>query len=197
MDQNLVQTMKIRQICEFLDSVASDRKTFMKLMKFTKQSPTVYEDNNEYETIFKDINETLTKYKEYDFLSRLNRIATKQRENAFVALCKHGSNVNKMTFSNCNLFKRSFTNKGIGFTFNNAKVDDLLKKSFGQQDATKVLALNENEKIKKMVSAGSDHALRVLLDYNEEAVQRYAITIDGASKHSILTIIYLEIVGSC
>ena len=171
--------MNISTICELLNAVALDRGTFLKLMKFTKQSPTVYEDDHEYETIFKSINSTLSKN---NFLYRSNRNATKQRQNAFVSLCKHGSSVNMMTFSNCNLFKRSFTNKGIGFTYNNAGVDDLLKKSSGQQNATRILAFNRNGIIKKMVSAGSEHALRVFLDYNEEAVQRYEKTINSASK---------------
>ena len=61
-------------------------------------------------------------------------------------------------------------------------IDDLLKKSSGQQNATRILAFNRNGIIKNMVSAGSEHALRVFLDYNEEAVQRYEKTINSASK---------------
>ena len=41
--------------------------------------------------------------------------------NVFVAMCKFSNNVMEMTHQNCNLFKRSYTDKGIGFTFNNGK----------------------------------------------------------------------------
>ena len=52
------------------------------------------------------------------------------RSNAFVALCKYEENVKIMTFENCDLFKRSFTTQGMGFTFNNEPEQILIKKAY-------------------------------------------------------------------
>ena len=78
-----------------------------------------------------------------------------------------------MKFKNCHLFKRSFTNKGIGFTFNIAKATELLKKSSVLDEIVNIFSLNEKEDIKLMKSASADHALKVFIDYNEEAILNY------------------------
>ena len=100
-------------------------------MKYSKQSPTIYEDEEEYNTIFENINSTLLKH---DFIFRSNTDSVFQRQNAFIPLCKYGLDNVIMTFINCKGFKRIYTNKGIGFTYNNAKVEDLLKGSSTQED---------------------------------------------------------------
>ena len=60
------------------------------------------------------------------------------RQNAFVALCKHDTENKILTFENCHLFKRSFTNKGIGFTYNIAKAADLIKKTSNLDETKRI-----------------------------------------------------------
>ena len=45
-------------------------------------------------------------------------ILLQARGNAFAALCTYGKNAQKMLFSACDLVKRTFSNMGIGFSFN-------------------------------------------------------------------------------
>ena len=93
----------------------------------------------------------------------------KERDNAFVAMCQFENNVETMTFSNCNLFKRSFTNKGLGFTFNNELEEKLIKKDY----RSKVLFHNNHRIPALMKSASSEHSLRVVIENNAEEVLRY------------------------
>ena len=90
-------------------------------------------------------------------------------KNVFVAMCKFSNNVEEMTHDNCNLFKRSYTDKGIGFTFNNERDDRLIKKDF----RSTVLFPNTNRKPSLMKSAASAHALTVVIENNAEEVNRY------------------------
>ena len=74
-----------------------------------------------------------------------------------------------MRFDNCNLFKRSFTNKGIGFTFNNIKEEMLIKKKFHSS----VMFPNAKREPSNMLSASSKHSLQVVIENNIEEVERY------------------------
>ena len=84
-------------------------------------------------------------------------------------MCSFQENVKYMTFSNCNLFKRSFTNRGLGFTFNNDIQENLFKKIFG----SKAFFTNTKRKPSMMSSASTEDALRVVLENNHEEVHRY------------------------
>ena len=56
LDKNLISKMELRPICEFILSVSKSRKSFMRLMKYTKQSPIVYESDEEYNSLFQNLN---------------------------------------------------------------------------------------------------------------------------------------------
>ena len=43
-----VQTFKIGQLCDFIKNVSANKEGFLKLMKFTKQSPVYMEEDEEY-----------------------------------------------------------------------------------------------------------------------------------------------------
>ena len=52
----IVKEFKINQICDFIVSVSSNHEAFLKLMKFSKQSPVFLEETDEYSSIFSAIN---------------------------------------------------------------------------------------------------------------------------------------------
>ena len=81
-----------------------------------------------------------------------------------------------MLFTNCNLFKRSFSNKGIGITFNSEIGKILFKRSLNFGIAMEVFLINNQRKVSKMRSAGSEHALKVLIQNNLEEVEYYENT---------------------
>ena len=172
MDPDLVVKMNITPICDLLDDVTLNKRAFYKLLKYSKQSPTVVEEKEEYDILFQSVNSTLTS-KNYYYTGDGK---ARWRQNAFVALCSHGSKLESTKFSNCSLFKRSFTNKGIGFTFNIAKINDMFKKSSSLDETMQIFSFNMKEEIRMMKSASSDHALKVFIDYNEEIVQFFENT---------------------
>ena len=90
-----------------------------------------------------------------------------------------------MTHDNCNLFKRSYTDKGMGFTFNNEPENIMIKREF----RSSVLFPNTNKKPSFMTSAATEHALTVVIENNEEEVSRYVKDKDNIkSKPTEITV---------
>ena len=175
-DQEIVNKMKIGLICLLSRLLTKDNNSFLKIMKYTKQSPLIYEDEEEYNFLFQDVNKTL---EDNSYVYNKDDDMVLLRQNAFVPLCKFNANFKEMTFSNCKLFKRSFTNKGIGFTFNGLRAKDLYKTSESSQinSAIKIFSFNQETQSRLMQSSSSKHSLHVIVDNNEEEIQRYETTI--------------------
>ena len=87
-------------------------------------------------------------------------------------MCKFEENVNKMKFENCDLFKRSFTTQGLGYTFNNEIEEKLITSKF----RTNEFSHNRKRKPSLMKSTGSEHSLTVIIDSNVEEVEKYENT---------------------
>ena len=51
--KDIVHDLKLEPICDFLKLISNSKESFLKLMKFTKQSPTYTEDDEEHNSIFK------------------------------------------------------------------------------------------------------------------------------------------------
>ena len=77
-----------------------------------------------------------------------------------------------MSFRNCNLFKRGFTNQGMGFTFNHEKEEILMKEEY-QSHHRKTFFSNNNLSPAKMKSASYKHSLIVLIENNAEEIEQY------------------------
>ena len=84
-------------------------------------------------------------------------------------MCKFEANVDSMTYENCNLFRRSFTTAGLGYTFNNRIEKQLYKEDF----RSTAFLLNSNRHPTLMKSTYSDHSLTVVVDINAEEVEKY------------------------
>ena len=159
-------------------------------MKFTKQSPIFLEDEHEHYSVFTSeapsisgyttIRNNSEVYIQYDKLVKLVPATQylKSRTNPFVAMCMFMGNVKTMTFENCNLFKRSFTTKGIGFTFNNEIEEKLIKKEF----YSTALFPNTKRNPSLMKSTSSEHSLMAIIENNAEEVQRYENTVDSSGQ---------------
>ena len=93
-----------------------------------------------------------------------------------MAMCNYGPLYKPLQFSGCNLFKRSFTNKGLGYTFNNEIKEKLFKKAKLSKFIANVMFLNEKDEVSKMMSPGSDEALNVLIENNAEERDNYEKT---------------------
>ena len=90
------------------------------------------------------------------------------QSNAFVAFCKYEENVKSMTFKNCDLFKRSFTTEGMGFTFNNEVDKKLIKENYISTE----FSHNDKRQPSLMKSTKIKHSLQVVIERNVEDVSK-------------------------
>ena len=185
-----VESFKIDRICNFIKNVSHNKLPFLKLMKFSKQSPVSLEEDNEHYSVFT----TEASFNDSRFTVLQNNNSKvciyfsngfskwvpatqylKSRSNPFVAMCSFMGNVGTMKFDNCNLFKRSYTTKGIGFTFNNEKEGQLIKEEY----RSRAFFPNTNRNPSMMQSASLDDSLLTIIENNAGEVQRYENTIDS------------------
>ena len=176
MKENFQREFKIYEICKFLKNIKDNRDSFLKLKKFSKPSPVIFPTDEEYNSIFSNANETV-KQQGYFYTKNL------KESYAFVPLCQFGKNLSSFTLENCNLFKRSFTNRGIGYTFNNIKMKDLYKDRVGEQ-----FFFNNDQQPVMMKTASANDALIVMIDANAEEVDRYLSTISENNPTGDLTL---------
>ena len=78
--KDIVHDLKLEPICDFLKLISNSKESFLKLMKFTKQSPTYTEDDEEHNSIFKRDSIAL-----FGFNSTSNKVSMK----CFFFLCFH------------------------------------------------------------------------------------------------------------
>lgn len=99
------------------------------------------------------------------------------RDNPFVALCSFEEDLENLSFDDCKLFKRSFTNSGLGFTANNEIRNKLYKRPENKfKDQNYVFNTNNKKAPTNMRSARPEDALRLMIEYNRERVEIYEKT---------------------
>ena len=81
--------------------------------------------------------------------------------------CGFGENISMLL---CNMFKRSFSDKGFGYTFNNEKSLSLFKYLPIQNE---IFNLNKATEPLLIESSSINHALTVLIENNYEENQDY------------------------
>ena len=80
-------------------------------------------------------------------------------------------------FDKCKLFKRSFTNSGLGFTTNNELRNKLYKRGAKEfMNQNEVFFTNNENSPTKMKSASPKDALRLMIEFNREKVEIYENT---------------------
>ena len=168
-------------ICEFLRKISSDKAALLKLMKFSRQSP-VFNVSEEDNDIFAD-------------LERKSKYFTKPnptRPNSFISLCQFAKDPPKMSLNNCDKFRRSFTNKGLGFTFNNKKAEDLYKQSDNLKLQLESFFFNKHEDPKLMSSGSPDEGLNVLIENNMEENNHYEKSKDSVNDKPVSVLVVLH-----
>ena len=170
-DEELSSQLAIQSECQFIKNISRNYAAFYKLMKFSKQSPTFSLSEEDLMTEFGSLTEN-----NYLFGFYPKQKLDGKRYNAFVALCRFEEYPEEMTFESCDLFRRSFTNLGLGYTFNNEEFGKLFKKSPVLENQSRELFLNKNSKPKMIKSANSEHGLTVILESNMEQIERFENT---------------------
>ena len=169
-DEGQAREFGFQSICDIKKNVSANVETFLKVVKFTKQSPTFLESEQEYLNVFG----SLTGNEKYGFYPISKQYL--ERHNAFVSLCKFEGKPKVMSFSKCDLFRRSFTNKGLGFTFNNLKADKLFKRKKILATQINNLQMNQMSGPLPMTNAGPSNALSVIIENNIEEIEFFQKT---------------------
>ena len=85
----------------------------------------------------------------------------------------------------CNIFKRSFSDKGFGYTFNNIQTKSMFKKLPFQNQ---IFSLNKENLPVLIQSPSIKHALNVLIENNMEENNNYEYSGDVTKKPRSITI---------
>ena len=172
-DMSLAEQFKFSSICEFLRNISSNKAALLKLMKFTKQSPVFNVSEQEENDIFGDIERVSSQYGYFPKTMQ-------SRPNSFISLCQFERNPELMRLNNCNKFRRSFTNKGLGFTFNNDKVEELYKYNKDIDLQLDSFFFNKDHE-PRPTSASPEDALYVMIENNFEEIAHYENTQNEAN----------------
>ena len=137
MSEDFITKYKIHHVCSKLLDISRNPAPLLKVMKFLKQSPVVHDSEIEYDSIFKDANYTFMK-QNYHYKKDV------VKQNAFVQACILEKTLRISYWwrqRNCNLFRRSFTTNGIGYTFNNIQSQHLYK----NQNKENIFYINDDK----------------------------------------------------
>ena len=163
--------------CEFVKNFTDNLEATLKLMKFSVQAPHFYENIKEENEIFSGLAQVFSKSKS-GFITKNFSTKTRRNFNAFVPLCQYAEDPETMSFSTCDLFRRSFTNMGLGYTFNSEKFWNMYKKTDYDILFERIMFPNTDTEILYPESSGPDYRLRLILDGDIDAVKEYEKTKD-------------------
>jgi len=165
----LARIFNFEKVCQFLRNISSSKEAILKLLKFSKQSPVYQVSDEEQEDTFGNLDAVSA---QYGYFSEPDQ----SRPNSFISMCKFQKVPEVMNLNNCDLFRRSFTNKGLGFTFNNDRSDHLYKKKKNIDLQMKTFYFNNKVDPRMIASANPDESLRLILENNIEEVYNFERT---------------------
>ena len=168
-DVSLVKQFKFESVCDFLKNISSYKTALLTLLKFSKQSPVFQVSEKEENETFGNLASVSSQYGYFP-----QKVQT--RPNSFISMCQFQRTPNVMRLENCDLFRRSFTNKGLGFTFNNAKSEDLYKHSRNLDLQMKTFFFNNQDDPRMINSASPDESLNIIVENNFEEIFAYENT---------------------
>ena len=97
-------------------------------MKYAIQPPVLTQSEKEYQMDFTNLSLLLPDYELIDDQQKL-----KWTFNPRIFMCQFDSEPYEMNPGNCNIFKRVFTNDGIGYAFNHRDLNQGFQNSRGNQ----------------------------------------------------------------
>ena len=172
-DEDQARQLGFQSVCDFLRNISTSNNfgAMLKLLKYSKQAPTVWESREEYNAVFGSL-EVLEQLE--GFYPRSSEDKDKyKRLNAFLPLCKFEGRPAVMTFNRCDLFRRSFTNKGLGYSFNTERTERLLQAGASLETQIKTLHLSPGAEPRLMTGASPHNALTVIIENNLEEIFLY------------------------
>ena len=158
--------------CEFVKTFSENLEATIKLMKFSVQAPHFYESRKEEQEVFSKLGSVFTNSTSR-FIAKTFSIQTRRNFNAFIPLCQYAGEPETMSFARCDLFRRSFTNMGLGYTFNGEKFRNMFKSTDYNAMFERVMVPNSDTDIRYPESSGPAYRLRFILNGDIDAVAEY------------------------
>ena len=125
--------------CKSLSLFHHDLATVLKVIRYSAQTPSYYEDSREFESLFGDL--SFLEYSNISSIPELRSNLMKTNKNSRVFICDFEGDETKTLIDpkQCKLFHRSFTSQGMGFTFNQADFWSLMKETKFTRTFAKIL----------------------------------------------------------
>ena len=133
---DLAREFGFEECCKFIQEISKYRIKLMKVLKFSIQHPHLLESVKEEMSIFENITKEDPKWRTMNFSED-----TRRNFNPFIPLCQYRGMPKLMTFRNCHLFHRSFTNKGLGYSFNSDIFDNVYKDTVTARETKQIMFL--------------------------------------------------------
>lgn len=155
------KTYKFSQCCSFVNSFTENFEATMKIMKYFFQAIHHQESFEEEKIVFENITQA---FKKSAFIAKHSSAETRRNFNMLIPLCQYAEYPRQVSFSSCNLFKRSFSNLGLSYTFNAERFWEMFQKTEYNAKFERIMAPNKNEGVRYPESSGSEYRLRFVLN---------------------------------
>ena len=147
--------------CDFVNSFTENFEATLKLMKYSVQSIHFQESVDEENRVFGDIEKA---FQRSSFILKPRTPATRRNFNNLIPLCQYAGSPEEMEFGNCDLFRRSFSNLGLSFSFNADKFWQIYKKTEYNKLFERVMAPNTDQSIRFPTSSGPEYGLKFVIN---------------------------------
>ena len=152
---------KFSPCCDFVNSFTENFEATLKLMKYSVQSIHFQDSADEENRVFGEIEKA---FEPSSFNLKPRGPATRRNFNNLIPLCQYAGIPEEMRFANCDLFRRSFSNLGLSFTFNADKFWQIYQKSEYTKLFERVMAPETEQPIRFPTSSGTEYGLKFLLN---------------------------------
>ena len=110
--------------CQLLNMFSLDYEAVLKIMRYAMQPPIYQETLEEITDIYGNLS-FLGPYQNVTHVTKLTNKLMKTDFNARILMCRYAGVPSTLNPSNCNIFQRSLTNEGLGYSFNHANFWDI------------------------------------------------------------------------
>ena len=164
-NETIVEGLSIAECCKLHDQYADAHETVMKVMKYAVQAPHFKQDRDEFKADF----DRAEDYIDYQFLPRDK---SPESFNPRIFMCQYSQEPNEMSPDNCKKaqFYRSFTNEGMGYSFNNGQFWNRHIRNEANELFYKIMAPEYNANVTDYLyplTSGPAYGLTIVLQLNK------------------------------
>ena len=152
---------KFQPCCDIIKSFSQNIEASLKIMKYSIPAIHFQENVDEEKAVFSNLSAA---FEDSSYILKQPSSALRRNFNNFIPLCQYAGNPEKMRFSNCHLFKNSFSNMGLSYSFNMEKLWNIYLRTDYTNMFNKIMNPNIDQNIIYPDSSGPDSRLRFILN---------------------------------